>query len=207
MAEKKEDPTFLRTMTSTHLLEGLKEADNVTIWTEFDNRYRPMIVRYARRFGLSESDAQDAAQQSLIAFCDSYRKGKYDRDKGRLRIWLFGIARNQILNTRRKKRGKEVQIPEASKATHFFDKIEDEDQLEQAWDEEWRQAVLQQCLEAVRSEFDGKTVEAFELFAWKGLPAQQVADQLGMTANAVFLVKHRVMKRIRELLPKMEEIW
>jgi len=207
VTEEKQDPAFLQTVTSTAILEGLKEPGNSAVWSEFDNRYRPMIVRYARRFGLSDQDAQDAAQQTLIAFCDSYRQGKYDRDKGRLRIWLFGIARNQILNTRRKRKGREVQIPDASQATHFFDKIEDEDQLQQAWDEEWRQAVLRQCLEAVRKEFDGKTVEAFELFAWKGVPAQKVAEQLGMTANAVFLVKHRVMKRIRELLPTMEEIW
>lgn len=207
MPEEKKDSTYLQTITSTALLEGLKAPDNSTVWLEFDNRYRPMITRYARRFGLTDQDAQDAAQQTLIAFCDSYRQGKYDRDKGRLRIWLFGIARNQILNTRRKKRGREVQVADASQATGFFDKIEDEDQLEQAWNEEWRQAVLRQCLEAVRKEFDGKTVEAFELFAWKGLPAQEVAEQLGMTANAVFLVKHRVMKRIRELLPAMEDIW
>jgi RNA polymerase sigma-70 factor, ECF subfamily len=205
--EEKKDSTSLQTMTSTALLEGLKAPDNSTVWLEFDNRDRPMITRYARRFGLTDQDAQDAAQQTLIAFCDSYRQGKYDRDKGRLRIWLFGIARNQILNTRRKKRGREVQVADASQATGFFDKVEDEDQLEQAWNEEWRQAVLRQCLEAVRKEFDGKTVEAFELFAWKGLPAQEVAEQLGMTANAVFLVKHRVMKRIRELLPAMEDIW
>lgn len=201
------DPAITQTITSTYLLEGLKHADNATVWQQFVERYRPLIVRYAMRLGLNESDAQDAAQQALIAFCSAYQEGKYNREKGRLRVWLFGIARNQILNTRRRRRDREVQVAGDSQATHFFARVEDENVMEQAWDEEWRQAVLRQCLEAVRREFDGRTVEAFELFAWKGVPAQKVADQLGMTPNAVFLVKHRVMKRIRELLPQMEDVW
>jgi RNA polymerase sigma-70 factor (ECF subfamily) len=67
--------------------------------------------------------------------------------------------------------------------------------------------VIRQCLEEVRREFDAKSVEAFELFAWKGLPAQRVAEELGVTPNAVFIAKHRIMKRIKDLLPRMEEIW
>ena len=204
---KQNDPSFLQTMTSTHLLEGLRRPDHGTVWPQFVDRYRPMIVSYARRLGLNDADAQDAAQQTLIAFCTSYQAGKYDREKGRLRIWLFGIARNQILNTRRRRRDREIQVADHSRDTNFFARVEDEDQLEQAWEEEWQQAVLRQCLDVVRREFDGKTVQAFEMFAWKGRPAQEVAEQLGMTANAVFLVKHRVMKRIRDLLPQMEETW
>jgi DNA-directed RNA polymerase specialized sigma24 family protein len=67
--------------------------------------------------------------------------------------------------------------------------------------------VLQQCLEEVRRDVDPKSVEAFELFAWKGLSAQEVADRLGMTPNAVFIAKHRILRRIRDLAQQMEHIW
>lgn len=201
------DPNTLQTVTSTTLLEGLREPENRTVWSQFDARYRPVIVGYARKLGLTEADAQDAAQQGLIEFSRSYREGKYDPGKGRLRDWLFGIARVQILNWRRRHRGREVQMLDQSGETNFFAAIEDDDRLQQLWDDEWRQAVLRQCLEEVRREFDGSTLEAFELFVWKGRPAQEVADELGMTPNAVFLVKHRVTKRIRQLMPAMEEIW
>jgi DNA-directed RNA polymerase specialized sigma24 family protein len=50
-------------------------------------------------------------------------------------------------------------------------------------------------------------VEAFELFAKDGLSAQEVAEQLGMTTNAVYLAKQHILKRIRELLPYMEEAY
>lgn len=200
----------LTTVTNTALLEGLKNPGNQVVWQDFVERYRPMIVRYARRFGLDDTDAEDAAQQALIAFCTAYRDGKYDREKGRLRVWLFGIARNQLLNLRRREVGHaahERQVVNAPNETTFFARIGDDDQMEKVWDEEWRDSVLRQCLEEVRREFDAKTIQAFELFAWKGLPAQEVADQIGVTSNAVFISKHRVMKRIRELLPQMEEAW
>lgn len=199
--------SILQTITSTHLLDGLKKPENRTIWKQFVQRYQPMLESYARRFGLSDADAQDAAQQTLVAFSSSYQAGQYQRDKGRLRVWLFGIARNQIKNLARKKGRQEKNIAQPLSQTDFFANVDDENQLERIWEEEWRQAVLRQCLEEVRKEFDDKSIDAFERFAWKGIPAQEVGEQLDMTPNAVFIAKHRIMKRIRELLPKMEELW
>ncbi|MFQ5491488.1 MAG: RNA polymerase sigma factor [Phycisphaerae bacterium] len=201
------DSSFFKTVTSTSMLEGLKDPGNKTIWQDFVERYRPMVERYACRMGLGLADAQDAAQQTLIAFCSAYQQGKYEREKGRLRVWLFGIARNQIRNLARKRARQEVQAAQHQSQTDFFARLSDDNQLEQAWEAEWRDALLRQCLEEVRQEFDAKTLDAFELFAWKGMPAQEVGQHLDMTPNAVFICKHRVMKRIRELLPKMEEIW
>lgn len=201
-----ESNSIFTTVTNTLLLEGLKRRDDA-VWSNFVARYRPMVVGFARRQGLEEGDAEDAAQQTLIAFCTAYQEGKYERAQGRLRHWLFGIARNQIRNTRRKAQRREVQVVEDTDQTNLFARQPDEPELEQAWEEEWQQSLLRQCLEEIRREHDAKSIEAFELFAWKGLPAQQVAEQLGMTPNAVFIIKHRIMKRIKELLPKMEEIW
>lgn len=197
----------LNTVTNTELLNGLRRSDNRMVWQQFVERYQPVIERYAVRFGLSQADAQDAAQQALIEFSASYQAGKYDREQGRLRSWLFGIARNQMRNLRRKRGRGERQVIDETNATGFFDRLPDDDELEKAWDEEWRQSVVRQCLEEVRREVDAKTIEAFELFAWKGFSAQEVAARLEMTPNAVFIAKHRVLRRIRELADQMEDIW
>ena len=195
-------------MTTSHLLDGLKDPANQAVWQAYVGRYRPLVIQYGIRLGLSATDAEDAAQLSLIEFCSSYQANKYDRSRGRLRDWLFGIARNQVLNYRRRHlhRGP-MLIGDGSSGTDFFNALPDEESLTQVWEEEWRQAVLQQCLATVRAEVEPRTFEAFELFALKELPADEVAGRLGMTANAVFGAKRRILRRIREILPALQDEW
>ena len=194
------------TATSTALLDGLRQSDAESVWSEFVDRYRPLIVRYAGRLGLATEDAEDAAQQTLTVFAQAYHQGKYDRAKGRLRHWLYGIARNQIRNWRRRQPNRFVQIDSPSGKTDFFAGLADENELESVWDEEWRDAVLRECLAQVRREVQPATYEAFDLFALQGQAAQCVAEKLGITSNAVFGAKRRILKRIRELHETMEDL-
>lgn len=198
---------MLHTVTSTLLLDGLRDPNNHTVWRDYVDRYRPLLVDYARRLGLLPADAEDVAQQVLMAFATAYREGKYDPQKGRLRSWLFGIARTTIRNWRSRQQAREIQVAESGESTGFFAQIEDEDHLERLWEERWQQAVLQQCLVEVRREVEDKTYRAFELFARLGRPAREVADELGISQNAVFGAKRRVLRRIREILPQLEEVW
>ena len=194
------------TMTSTLLLEGLRRPDNHTVWQDYVDRYRPLLVRFARRLGVPEADAEDLAQQALCAFADGYRNGAYDRERGRLRAWLFGIARNFVRRWLQRP-PRELQAADASAGTGFLERISTEDQIAEIWAAEWRQAVLQQCLLEVSLEVEPRTFRAFEQFARRGLPAREVAAELGISENAVFGAKRRVLRRIRELLPKMEDSW
>ncbi|MEW6251673.1 MAG: sigma-70 family RNA polymerase sigma factor [Planctomycetota bacterium] len=197
----------LSTVTSTVLLEGLRTAQNRTIWQQYVDRYRPVLVAHARRVGLSAADAEDVAQEALAAFCQAYRAGKYEREKGRLRDWLFGIARNQLSNWRRRQPRREMRIGGPGDESGVVGQLPGEDEWVCLWEQEWRDAVLRRCLEVVQTEVDPNTLTAFELFAAQGVPAKQVAERLGISPNAVFIAKHRVLRRIRELLPEMEQIW
>jgi RNA polymerase sigma factor (sigma-70 family) len=199
----------VRTSTSTSLLDGLHDPGDQAAWRQFVDRYRPLIISYAcRSFQLTVEDAEDAAQVALADFAQAYQKGQYDRDKGRLRKWLFGIATRRIHNLmRRNQRNREVQVAGSTGDTGLLPGIPDEDQLAQLWEAEWQHAVVRQCLEEIRFQFDARTVRAFELYVWREQAAAQVARQLDMSENAVYLARHRVLKRLREILPRMEEIW
>lgn len=199
------DSPMLETATSTSLLEGLADARNTAVWQAFVDRYRPLILRFVLRLGLRRDDAEDVAQATLMGFSESYRAGRYDRDRGRLRAWLFGIARNELNDWRARPR-REVQVPDGDD-TAIFDRLSADDELENVWNREWRGAVLRQCLQEVSRELKPQTVEAFTLFGIEGQSAEAVAERLGITANAVWLAKRRVLERIRNVVPMMEEIW
>ena len=133
------------------------------------------------------------------AFAAAYRAGNYERNRGRLRDWLFGIARNHLRVARRGKRRGVAELTDQPAI--------DDDAAERAFDEEWQREVLAQCLEEIRGEVGTQTFEAFDLFAIRGVPARAVADRLGMSENAVFLAKRRILLRLREILPVMERVW
>jgi RNA polymerase sigma-70 factor (ECF subfamily) len=192
----------LATVTSPTLLEGLKDPGNQTIWVQFVDRYRPMILRYAQRLGLAADDAEDVAQASLMSFCQAYREMKYERERGRLREWLFGIVHNQVRNWRRRRQDQEPQASETQAG-----RIESREDMERLWEEEWRDSVARECLDQVRREVQGPTFRAFEMFALQGMAAEDVAAELDLTPNAVYGAKRRVLRRIRELRPFMEDVW
>ena len=191
------------TATNTCLLVGLRDLRNEQVWQEFSNRYSPVLINFGRRLGLSEQDAEDAAQETLISFSNAYRDGQYDPAKGRLRTWLLGIAGNRVrdLHRRRDKKAK------AGASTQVFDNLADDHSMSEAWEDEWRQAVLKACITELRQQVEPVTLEAFELYALKGVEADEVAKRLGISRNAVFLAKSRLIARLRDMQTQMEEIW
>lgn len=206
LSDRDPGESIMLTITNTDLLVGLRDRDNAVVWSQFFERYQPMLVCFAKRLGLNESDAQDAAQDTLMAFISAYREGGYDRERGRLRTWLFGIASHKVRDMQRK-RGREMVITDNADSTAFLNKVPDDEHLSQVWEAEWQQAIVRHCLAEVRKQVKPKTMEAFELFALQGLPAEQVASRLGMTENAVWIAKNRVLTRLREMQKQIEESW
>ena len=197
----------LTTITSTTLLDGLRDVSNRSVWARFVSRYRPTVVRFGCRAGLREDEAENAAQEALKAFAIAYGQGKYQRDRGRLRDWLYGIASNHLKRAFRLRPARERQIVDGFGDVDTFDAPEEKDVLEVLWEEEWRQSVICACLHEAQQVFECRTVEAFRQFVLDEQPARAVAESLGMTENAVYLAKHKVMKYLRQIQPAMEEVW
>ena len=189
-------------ITTTVVLERLRDAEEAT-WELFVERFRPAIVRFATGLGLERHDAEDVAQETLIDFLRAYHGGGYERTQGRLSAWLFGIARRRVLNNRRAASRRPRVMPPGQR-TAVLAGLPDEDAVRQTWDRSWEQAVLEHCLDRVRGEVEASTLAAFEAFAIHGRPAADVAREMGMSSNAVFLAKHRVMKRLGELRREFE---
>jgi RNA polymerase sigma factor (sigma-70 family) len=193
-------------VTSASLLLGLCDQKNEQVWRRFCSRYRPVVVGFARRLGLGEQDAQDVAQEVLLAFMEAYQQGKYDRRKGRLRAWLLGIARKKILYLHRKQR-RQIHVADKSGQTGFFERLPDENTINQVWEAQWRQAILRISLRELRRQLEPSTVRAFELVTLKEWPAERAAAELGMTANAVLKANRRALSRVRELYTFLEKEW
>ncbi|MCA9254978.1 MAG: sigma-70 family RNA polymerase sigma factor, partial [Phycisphaerales bacterium] len=186
-------------ITTSTILSRLRDHEDQDVWRNFSDRFNRPIVAFARKMGLSEADAFDAAPETLLAFLKSYRDGAYDRDKGRLSKWLFGIAYRQAQSTRRstgRRAGR--MIPQAGHTT-LHASLPDENSASATWDAEWEAAVLDACLKQVRSEVADNTFAAFDLVVRQGVAPDAAAEQLNMSRSAVYTAKHRVLARAREM--------
>ncbi|MEK6642278.1 MAG: sigma-70 family RNA polymerase sigma factor [Planctomycetota bacterium] len=192
-------------LTTTTVLDRLHDANDHSAWSSFVERFRAPITTFSQKQGLNLADAEDVAQETLMAFLESYRKKAYERGRGRLSHYLFGIAHNKILLARRKIAGREIQVSTGDDGTSFWSAVPDPTQAQEAWEREWRQATLVQSLEQVRQEVSSQTYEAFRMVVFEHLVPAMVAERLGISRNAVFIAKHRVGARLRDLCAAFNE--
>jgi RNA polymerase sigma factor (sigma-70 family) len=187
-------------ITTSTILGGLRDFEDRGAWEHFVARFRAPIVHLAVGQGLKRADAEDVAQESLLAFADGFRAGRYDVSKGRLSRWLFGIAYRQILRARGARDRRDDEMPAD------LPEIADDAEATRSWDVEWERAILAQCMERARIEVQPQTFRAFELAAIENRDAAAVAEELGIDVRAVYNAKHRLLKRIRELRESMERL-
>ncbi len=191
-------------ITTTQVLEDLKKSNDAPVWISFRDHFYPVVFNFAKTLGLRETDAEDAAQEIMLSFLKAFREGKYDREKGHLSHWLFGVAKRVVLNFR-KQLPQEHFVADNTTGTSFWNNIvENEDSIRQTWDTQWRYMVLEKCLQRARKEIDKKVFETFELYALSQKPAEQVAQQLGISLNAVYIAKSRVLSKLRQLQQEFE---
>jgi RNA polymerase sigma-70 factor (ECF subfamily) len=189
--------------TTSTILSRLR-ANDATAWSLFVDRFRQPIIRFCQRSGLSNHDAEDVAQETLAAFASGYRDGKYDRQRGRLSGWLFGIAYHQILRERQRQAQRAKTAAQVA-TSGFWEVLPDETEAAELWDLQWEQSLLQECINLARSDFEPTTIRAFELSVQGQQPAAAVSEALGVPVKTIYNAKHRVLRRIRELREQFED--
>ncbi len=197
------DHTAREWVTTTTILHALRDPRNDRAWERFVSRFRDPLVAFARRSGLSNADADDAAQETLVELARALREGRYDRDKGRLSAWLFGIARRCVLRHRQRE-ARSRERPAEDNAMHAIEQQTDEKSVEDLWNTEWERWAWTACLERARAEFEPSTLRAFLLAVQSERTADSIAEELGVPVKAVYNAKHRVLKRLRELRDELE---
>jgi len=70
--------------------------DDRESWRVFFDRYWRMLYKVARRAGLSEADAQDVVQETVVAVARRMPQFQYDASRGTFKQWLFRIVQRRI---------------------------------------------------------------------------------------------------------------
>src|SRR5438132_13816465 len=97
--------------TRASLLARLKDLGDDRSWTEFLMIYRGLVRRCALNAGLSEADADEVFQETVIAVSKRMPSFCYDPAVCSFKTWLYQIVRARIADHYRQ-RGRRVEVAE-----------------------------------------------------------------------------------------------
>ena len=74
------------------------------------------------------------------------------------------------------------------------------------WDPSMEAGILyRRVFDFIQSEFEESSWRAFQRVAVDGVKPKAVAEELGISVNAVYLAKSRILRRVREELGEVAE--
>ncbi len=182
--------------TSVSLLLRLRRGSDSAAWERFVDLYTPLMYRWAGQLGAQAADAADLVQDVFILLVRALPQFEYDQQRS-FRAWLRTVVSNKWRELHRRKSPTYVSGSALELAADLA-----EDSL---WDDaQDRAAICRQALELIRPEFTPTTWTAFAETTVHGRSVTEVAESLQVTANAVYLARGRVLKRLRL---ELEGLW
>ena len=184
--------------TKHSMLQKMREGDQKA-WFEFREFYRPLIATRGKDYRLPPAEIDTLIQDVLVAVFKEHVLANYDQSKGHFRDYLRTITSRharRILD----QRPSATRIPPPPEDTP-----EQQDPLEQAWEEEWKQFLFQKALEELKAAVDTTTYMAFEMHVLQHQPAAQVAEILKLTPNQVYLIRTRNVAKLEEIIARLKK--
>lgn len=179
--------------TPASLLERLGQSAEQADWERFVKLYTPLLRHWAGKLATDAADADDLVQDVFVQLVQHLPEFRYDPGK-RFRGWLWTVTLNKW---RERCRRRSVAVPAGDSR---LDGVACPDVAAEADEVEYRQYLVVRALQIMEAEFQPVTWRAFQETAQGGRPASEVAAELGITENAVYLAKSRVLRRLRQEL-------
>jgi RNA polymerase sigma factor (sigma-70 family) len=196
--------------TRYSLLSRLQNWDDQDSWKNFFDTYWRLIYSIALKSGLTDAEAQDVVQETIICVAKDISKFKCDRKLGSFKGWLRNLTRWRIADQLRKREpnafgdngptNENISLP---KLVEIADPVGDG--LEHIWEEEWRSNLMEAALERVKRRVKEEHYQMFDLNVLKQWPANKVAKLLEVSIAQVYLAKHRVLASVKKEVRMLEK--
>jgi RNA polymerase sigma factor (sigma-70 family) len=195
--------------TRQSLLQRLKDWRDERGWQDFFDTYWRLIYSVARRAGLSDAEAQDVVQETVISVAKQIPEFNYNAATGSFKAWLMLLTKRRISDQFRKKQyqlgGKkfpreerlETALIENHPDSPSFD-------LENTWDQEWQSNALHAALQRVKETADPKEFQMFYLHVTKGIAAREVAKRLDVKLAQIYVAKYKVSSLVKKQIKILE---
>jgi len=183
----------MTTETRSSLIHRVRDPADASGWREFDDLYRPLLLQFVRRRGLSDADAADVVQDIFARLCQALPTFELDRTRSGFRCWLWRVALNAIADwgrqQKRQFRAKEAWVQRPP---------QEDEEPDAEWTAEYRERVMEFALERVRENANPRTWFCFEQWMLKQRSADEIARELGIEPCSVRVNANRMLETVRE---------
>ncbi|MBI3418209.1 MAG: sigma-70 family RNA polymerase sigma factor [Verrucomicrobia bacterium] len=196
--------------TRWSLLQRLKDASDEQSWREFFATYRNLIYGVAMKSGLTEAEAEDAVQETVISVARKMPEFKADPAAGSFKNWLLLITRRRIADQFRKRppmAETSAPQPDQTSRTSTVERIPDPAgiDLDAMWNAEWEKNLVAAAMEKVKRQVSLKQIQIYDLYVVQQWPVKKVTSTLGVNIGQVYLAKHRVSRLLRQEIKRIEK--
>lgn len=172
--------------------------------------YWPPVFAFIRREGQDVATAQDLTQEFFARLLEKNHLSHLVHQRGKFRSFLLTLLKHFLSEQRRKMQAQKRgggQIFVSLDAVDYLAEPVDHLAPDQVFDRRWAQAVLQSALTRLREEYAARDQTALFEVLQNHEPREtdsrslaQLADELGMTEQAMKSAMHRMRQRHRELV-------
>ena len=195
--------------TRASLIKRLRNWKDDPSWQEFFRVYWKLIYGVARKAGLTDTEAQDVVQETLISVAKHMPTFQYDPSIGSFKAWLLNMTRWRIIGQFRKRKPGSDKKPEgdSSGRTDSVDAVPDPNvpDMEAVWEADWRNNLVNAAMEQLKHKVDPQRFQIFEFYVNKEWAAEKVAERFGVPVDQVYQIKHRMTEAIRQEVSRLEK--
>ena len=184
--------------TSLSLLDRLRDPEQPAAWQQLLDIYTRLMHNWLRKANLQQSDSDDLVQEVLAVVVRKVPEFRHDGQTGSFRAWLRAITTNRLRDFWRARPSGTAQAGPDELARMLTELEDPHSGLSRLWDEEHDRYVLDRLMERIEPEFKATTWAAFRGHVIEGRPVDDVARELGVSPNVVFIAKSRVLQRLRD---------
>lgn len=181
--------------TPVSLLLRLRQIQDKCAWDRFVDLYTPLLFSWARGLDPATMEAADLVQEVFFILVQKLPEFRYIEGKS-FRGWLWTLLLNKWREARRR-RQPVMLPPEHEEAA--------EDNVCAMAEEEYRVYLVNRAMALMREHFQASTWQACWEHVAEGRPAAEVAKELAISENAVYLASSRVLHRLRQELQGLLE--
>src|SRR5262245_61026830 len=198
--------------TRRSLLDRMRDWDDQASWRDFFNTYWKFIYGVAIKSGLSDSEAEDVVQETVLSIAKKMPEYVYDPARCSFKGWLMHVIRLRIADQLRRRQPAFQQLPSGdatSQRTSTIERITDpagsRAQQDSNWDEEWERNLVDAAMERVKLRVKAQHYQIFHLSAVKGIKTAEVARMLRVNVGQVYLVRHRLAKEVKREVERLKK--